>query len=94
MTHFQRRAVNVAMVLTMENGQKTAIVIRYCSQRLHNFVALGMAALLMVLGIRQLSYLAAFDSADVIVMANFACQSLAREEEGLSLASKHYTSYL
>ena len=36
-----------------------------------------------------LSYLAAFDGADVIMMANFARRSLAREEEGLSLASKY-----
>eukprot|EP00956_Cyclotella_meneghiniana_P015646 scaffold24087_cov49-Cyclotella_meneghiniana.AAC.1 len=60
----------------------------------YNIVALVMAALLMVLGIRQLSYLAAFDDADVIVMADFAGRSLAREEEGLALASKYYTSYL
>ena len=36
-----------------------------------------------------LSYLAAFGGADVIMMANFARRSLAREEEGLSLPSKY-----
>ena len=58
-------------------------------QRLHNIVALMMVALLMALGIRRLGYLAAFDRADVMVMANFARRSLAREEEGLSLTSKY-----
>ena len=70
------------------DGAVAAIGIRM-RWRLHNIVALDERwSSLHFCGV-GLSYLAAFEGADVMVMANFARRSLAREEEGLSLTSKY-----